>query len=178
MYSKNTNVSGLWRKTVATVTYLRRKITSITGFWKGPFSRTEMPFLRTDVCACISSKRSKIGKFSFNEWKTWLCSFVSVILRPKRKQRSENPWNSHLHFNEASMAIDHRGQIPKLVDLYIWDTQAYHATFFFSCKLSSVCSVEKIKVLSNGWTSWSNSSKLDRPERAHKQKHKHLRCAM
>ena len=46
-----------------TVTYLRRKITSITGFWKGPFSRTEMPFLRTDVRACISSKRSKIDKF-------------------------------------------------------------------------------------------------------------------
>ena len=110
MYSKNTNVSGLWRKTVATVTYLRRKITSITGFWKGPFSRTEMSFLRTDVCSCISSKRSKIGKFSFNEWKTWLCSFVSVILRPKQKQRSENPWNSHLRFNEASMAIDHRPQ--------------------------------------------------------------------
>ena len=32
-------------------------------FWKCRFSRTEMPFLRTDVRACISSKRSKIGNF-------------------------------------------------------------------------------------------------------------------
>ena len=40
-----------------------RLISIFRRFWKCPFSRTEMPFLRTDVRACISSKRSKIGNF-------------------------------------------------------------------------------------------------------------------
>ena len=40
-----------------------RLISIFHRFWKCPFSRTEMPFLRTDVRACISSKRSKIGNF-------------------------------------------------------------------------------------------------------------------
>ena len=40
-----------------------RLISIFHRFWKGPFSRTEMPFLCTDVRACISSKRSKIGFF-------------------------------------------------------------------------------------------------------------------
>ena len=41
-----------------------RLISIFHRFWKGPFSRTEMPFLCTDgVRACISSKRSKIGNF-------------------------------------------------------------------------------------------------------------------
>ena len=43
-----------------------RLISIFHRFWKGPFSRTEMPFLCTDgVRACISSKRSKIGNFFF-----------------------------------------------------------------------------------------------------------------
>ena len=40
-----------------------RLISIFHRFWKCPFSRTEMPFLRTDVRACISSKRSNIGNF-------------------------------------------------------------------------------------------------------------------
>ena len=40
-----------------------RLISIFHRFWKCRFSRTEMPFLRTDVRACISSKRSKIGNF-------------------------------------------------------------------------------------------------------------------
>ena len=47
-----------------------RLISIFHRFWKGPFSKTEMPFLCTDgVRACINSKRSKIGNFFFNLWK-------------------------------------------------------------------------------------------------------------
>ena len=47
-----------------------RLISIFHRFWKGPFSKTEMPFLCTDgVRAFINSKRSKIGNFFFNLWK-------------------------------------------------------------------------------------------------------------
>ena len=68
-----------------------RLISIFHRFWKGPFSRTEMPFLCTDVRACISSKRSKIGIFFLTNENIWLFSFFFCNSQTKKKKTIWKP---------------------------------------------------------------------------------------
>ena len=61
-----------------------RLISIFHRFWKGPFSRTEMPFYVLTFALVSLRNEAKLEFFFLTNENIWLFSFVSVILGPKR----------------------------------------------------------------------------------------------